>query len=129
MDQQFNRQQQEEARVGRRAAPIKKARITAVTAGTAQTIYTVPAKRAFELKSLMISNITAANIVFSIHAVAPSGSATDDNAEIKSAVIKANASDDLAPFISKFYEAGYTLRVFCNTTNAVVMGGWGEEVF
>ena len=72
--QQFNRQQQEEARVSRRAAPIKKVRISAVSAATAQTIYTVPAKRSFELKSLMISNITAANVTFSIYAIAPGGS-------------------------------------------------------
>lgn len=129
MEQQFNRQQMEEPRVGKRDAPIKKIRITAITAATAQTIYTVPTKRSFKLKELMISNISAANVTFSVYAVPGAGSPTDDNIEVGAAVIKANASADLVPFLSSFYEQGYTLRVFCSVANVVVMAGWGEETF
>ena len=127
--QGFQRTQQEEPRVGRRSAPIKMMTVTAVTAGTAQTLITAPATRAIEVRSLMISNITAIDVTFNLYAV-PSGGAVDDTtALIKGAVIKANASDDLAKYIDRFYEAGTSLRVFCNTASAVKMKGMVEEVY
>ena len=128
-NQQIVRQQAEAPVVRERVVPIDHVRISATTAGTAQTIYTVPVKSAFRLQSLMISNISASDVTFSIYAVPPSGSAGDDNVLIKSAIIRANASDDLAQYLGKFYKPGYTLRVFVSSASNVAMDGYGAEVF
>ena len=127
--QDFTRVQNEEPRVGRRPTPIKMLTVTATTTGTAQTLITAPEKRSIEVKSLMISNITAADVVFNLYAVPNGGIADDATALIKGAVIRANSSDDLAKFIDRFYEPGTSLRVFCGTASAVKMKGWAEEVF
>lgn len=127
--QNFNRTQQEEPRVGRRLSPVKMVTITAITALTAQTLITAPATRAIEVKSLMISNITAVDVTFNLYAV-PAGGLTDDTTVlIKGAVIKANSSDDLAKFIDRFYEQGSSLKMFCNAASSVKIKGMVEEVF
>ncbi len=129
MTQEFIRQQVEPAAVRERLIPIDHVLITATTMGTAQTIFTVPQGKAFILRSLMISNISGSNVTFSVHAVPAGGSAANDNALMAGVVIKANASDDLAPYLGKFYKAGYTIRVFASTTGVVAMDGFGREVF
>lgn len=127
--QNFNRTQQEEPRVGRRLSPIKMMTVTAVTVGTAQTIITAPEKRAIEVKSLMISNITAVDVTFNLYAV-PAGGPTDGTTSLLiGPVIKANSSDDLVKYIAKLYEAGSAIKIFCNTANAVKIMGMVEEVF
>lgn len=127
--QDFTRVQNEEPRVGRRPTPIKMLTVTATTTGTAQTLITAPEKRSIEVKSLMISNITASDVVFSLYAVPDGGAVNDGTALIKGAVIRANSGDDLAKFIDRFYEPKTSLRVFCDTASAVKMKGWAEEVF
>lgn len=127
--QNFNRNQEEEGRVKRRAAPIKMLTVTATTAGTAQTLITAPATRAIELKSLMISNITASDVAFNLYAVPSGGSADDSTALIKGAIIRANASDDVSKYMDRFYEASVSLRVFCATASAVKVKGMAEELF
>ncbi|MGL4811035.1 MAG: hypothetical protein ACRCXM_04580 [Beijerinckiaceae bacterium] len=125
----FTRIQNEEPRVGRRPTPIKMMTVTATAPGAAQTLITAPEKRALEVMSLMISNITPADVVFNLYAVPFGGSVSDATALIKGAVIKANASDDLIKFIDRFYEQGTSLRVYCGVSNAVKMKGWAEEIF
>ena len=127
--QNFNRTQQEEPRVGRRFSPIKMLMITATTAGTAQTLITAPDKRSIEIKNLMISNITAVDVVFSLYAV-PSGGAVDNTTVLcKNWVIKAEAGDDLSKYIALLHEPGTSLMSFCGTASAVKFKGMVEEVF
>jgi hypothetical protein len=127
--QNFNRTQTEEPRVGRRLSPIKMVTITAITAGTAQTLITAPATRAIEVKSLMISNISAVDVTFNLYAVPAGGAADSTTALIVGAVIKANSSDDLAKFIDRFYEQASSLRMFCNTASSVKIKGMVEELY
>ncbi|MGL4526768.1 MAG: hypothetical protein ACRCUC_07305 [Aestuariivirga sp.] len=127
--QNFNRVQNEEPRVGRRPSPIKMLLVTATSAGTAQTLIAAPATRAIEVKSLMISNITASDVTFNLYAVPSGGSVDDATALIKGAIIRANSADDVAKFIDRFYEPTTSLRMFCGTANAVKVKGWAEEIF
>jgi hypothetical protein len=127
--QNFNRNQEEEGRVKRRAAPIKMLTVTATTAGTAQTLITAPATRAIELKSLMISNITAADVVFNLYAVPSGGSADDSTVLCKGWIIRANSGDDLVKYIATMHEQGTSLRSFCGVSGAVKFKGMIEELF
>lgn len=126
--QVFQRTQQEEPRVGRRSAPIKMMTVTAITEGAAQTIITAPATRALELRNLMVSNITAVDAIFALYAVPP-GEVANASTFMMRATIKAESCDDLAVRISRLYESGWTLRVFCNTASAVKFMGMVEEIF
>ena len=128
-NQNFNRIQTEEPRVDRRPSPIKMLLVTATTTGTAQTLITAPAKRAIEVKSLMISNITAADVTFNLYAVPSGGSVDDTTALIKGAIIRANSSDDVSKYLDRFYEPNVSLKIFCGTASAVKVKGWAEEIY
>lgn len=125
----FSRTQIEEPRVGRRFSTIPMLTITATTALTAQTLYTVAAKRVIDIKSLMVSNITATDAVFHLYAVPLGGAADVNTVLIAGVVIKANASDNLVKYINNLYVAQTSLRAFCNTASAVKFMGMVEEMF
>lgn len=128
--QRFDRVQNEEPRVGRRPSPIKMLLVTATTTGTAQTLITAPALRSIEVKSLMVSNISAADATFNLYAVPNAGSVDDTTVLIKGAIIRANSSCNLVPeFLDLYYEPSVSLRIWCGTASVVKVKGWAEEIY
>ena len=114
--------------VDRRAVPIKHLSITATTSGTAQDLFVVRSEVALEVKRLSIANVTGSVATLTLHSVPSGGAIGVGNAELVAVTVPANSSADVTDVIGGLYEQGTTLKVFSDTSAALTIHGWGEEI-
>ena len=114
--------------VGSRVAPMPHLLITALTSGTAQTLWTVRSEVIAEVKQLAVANVTSSSATLSFHSVPGAGSIGNGNAEMIAVPIPGNTTADLTPYIGQLYEADTTLEVYAGTASALVIHGWIEEI-
>lgn len=114
--------------VERRAVPIAHLNITATTSGTAQTLFTVRENATLELKRLAMANTTGSAAALTLHSVPSGGSIGVGNAELVAVTVPANSSADITDVIGGLYEQGTTLEVYSDTSGALTIHGWGEEI-
>ena len=114
--------------VVRRPVPLDHLLITATSSGGAQTLYTVRDNAAFEIKKLTASNLTGSAATLTLHSIPSGGSIGDSNAEMKGVSIPPNTSAALTEYIMGLYDASTVFAVYSDTSSAIIIHGWGEEL-
>lgn len=111
-----------------RKVPIPHLQVAATTSGTADTLLTVRSGVLMQIHQLRVANITGTVAALSLNSIPSGGSIGDDNAEFRSVDIPANTSADLTNYIGQMYDAGTVIKAYSDTTNALVISGWAEEI-
>lgn len=111
-----------------RKVPIPHVQVSATTSGSADTVFTARTGTLWQVGQLRVANITGSAATLSLNSIPSGGSIGDSNAEMKTLSIPANTNADLTDYIGQLYEQGTVMKAYSDTSNALVISGWAEEL-
>ena len=126
-DSRFLRTRTDDQTFRNRLVPVGHLSVAATSSGTADTLYTVPDGKAFELEKMVVVNTDTGAVKITIHAIPEGDSIGDANLEVLEYSIASKTTENLTSIMCGFWEAGTVIKVYADTASKLHVHGYGKE--